>query len=412
MQSASSEMVAAPKIHVLFLLSSISFPNGMAPTQRVMLLARCLSERGMEVSVLCTQVTERGQIVENQETRGIHDGIEFEYSTGTTVRSTYFIVRRWHELQSILVAVYRLAQLKHKKIACCVYYYGNIRECEPGRWFYYLIIRLLNLPLITEVGERPWSLAHKREGRLSYFSPLSGVQGAVVISDFLRKWAEQENGRLKKNVAILQMPILVDVNKQLPGFNDPEKPYVLFASSSGYMEIIQFILAAMVIVWNTHPECVLVITGSKPGQPESETINKIIREHHLEGRVELTGYLSRIDLLQRYTQAAALLIPLFDDLSSKARFPTKLGEYLASGRPVVTTNVGEMARHFTDKENAYVCAPGNPDLYGQKISAVLENWEEANRVGAEGRRVAEKYFHYRNHADRFANFIKLLALGE
>lgn len=381
----------------------------MASTQRVKLLAQGLVECGLDVSVLCTQVTERPPLIENKEVKGVYKGINYEYTTGRTIRSNYFLIRRWYELRGILLAIRRLAELKRKKKLCCVYYYGNILVNEPVRWIFYSIVRLLNLPLVIEVGERPWPLVKGSKKRLITLSPFLGIQGVVVISDFLKNWAEQEKIRMKKDMAILELPILVDLKKQRLTDFHPEKPYVLFAGSSAYDQTIQFILAAMTSVWNTHPECLLVITGCRPGEPASEAIIKFVNKQNLEGRVELAGYLSRLDLLQRYSQATALLLPLFDDDRSKARFPTKLGEYSASGRPIVTNNVGDVARYFIDKKNAYVCTPGSSSLYGQKIDEVLNNPEESIRIGLEGRRTAERYFHYSLHAQSFANFIKSLA---
>ena len=85
---------------------------------------------------------------------------------------------------------------------------------------------------------------------------------------------------------------------------------------------------------------------------------------------------------------------------------------MASGRPIVTNGVGEVARYFIDKKNAYVCAPGSPNLYGKKIIELLDNPEEAFCVGFQGKQTAYEHFHYQIHAQRFANFVNSLALGD
>lgn len=399
-------------IHVLFLTRSISFPNGTAPTQRVKLLARSLIENGMEVSVLCTQVSEPPASVENISVMGTEAGISYEYTPGTTIRSDHFWTRRWNEVRGIFVAIYRLVELKNKLQPCCVYYYSSIMVNDPVRWIFYFIIRLLNLPLVIDMSERPWSLAQERKKGLALFSPLWGIQGVVVISDFLQKWAEQENKWMKKNIKILKIPILVDINEQTTGYFPLDSNNVLFAGSCNYDKTIQFIFDAMEIVWESHPECILVITGCRSSDQAGEIITKMIRSRKIEDRVHVAGYLSREDLFQRYSQAGALLIPLFDDVRSKARFPTKLGEYMASSRPIVTNNVGEVAHYFIDKKNAYICEPGDISLYSQKIVKALENREEATRIGAAGRQIGEKCFHYQVHAQRFVNLIKLLTLGD
>ena len=64
-------------------------------------------------------------------------------------------------------------------------------------------------------------------------------------------------------------------------------------------------------------------------------------------------------------------------------FPTKLGEYLATGNTVVVTNVGEIGEFLHDKVNAFVSDPDSPEknfvkLFWIKIHIILDlkgkNW--------------------------------------
>lgn len=64
-----------------------------------------------------------------------------------------------------------------------------------------------------------------------------------------------------------------------------------------------------------------------------------LRQHP---RVRETGFVSTGDL-ERYTIAAdALVAPLGDTLASRARWPSKMNPFLAAGRVVVTTRVGDL----------------------------------------------------------------------
>ena len=113
-----------------------------------------------------------------------------------------------------------------------------------------------------------------------------------------------------------------------------------------------------------------------------------------DGRLRICGYLERSALLAAYQHAAALLIPLQDDLRSRARFPSKVGEYLASGRPVVTTRVGEVERFLRDGDTAYIAVPDDIAAFSDKMAAVLEDPARADLIGASGRRRAEEMFSY------------------
>jgi glycosyltransferase involved in cell wall biosynthesis len=143
----------------------------------------------------------------------------------------------------------------------------------------------------------------------------------------------------------------------------------------------------------------LVVTGASPGDPAAQWLFEGSDRLRTDARVTLAGYLSRIELLGLYTQAHALLIPLFDDDRSRARFPTKIGEYAAAARPVVTTAVGEADRYFVDEVNASVCPPGDASLYGDRIIALLNDPERAALIGRRGRELAEARFHYSAYSD-------------
>jgi hypothetical protein len=67
-----------------------------------------------------------------------------------------------------------------------------------------------------------------------------------------------------------------------------------------------------------------------------------------------------------------------------------------------------MIRFFVDQENVFMCRPGDPLQYAQKIVQVLANPKQAIRVGIAGRQTAEKYFHYSMCTPGLANFLAML----
>jgi glycosyltransferase involved in cell wall biosynthesis len=233
------------------------------------------------------------------------------------------------------------------------------------------------------------------------------VTGAVVISHFLQHWVGAEALRLRRQVRILSVPILVDPDELPAATTSTPVPSVLFAGAPAYHETIQFILAAMAVVWQRHPTCRLVITGCDLRDPASTWLVQSLAQHPHRDQVELAGYLPRRELLLRYTRAWALLIPLFADTRSMARFPTKIGEYLASGRPVVTNAVGEINYFLEDGVSAYVCAPSNPMLYGLKIIEALADPLAASAIGACGQRVAAQHFRYSSYGRALYEFVHL-----
>ncbi len=393
-------------VRIVFLSDWLRFPHGMAATNRVRLLARAMTEAGAQAHVMCLQASDRPPVVENRFTRGRWNGVTFEYTCGTTVRHSSFLMRRLIEARGWVTGIVRLVQLRRMGLLDGVYLWLTCQRAEPSRALYVGLLRWLRVPVIMELNERPWSLREDQTPIEKLISPLAGVAGAVSISGYLTQWAREEAARRKSWVRIAEVPVLVDMAEvPAPEELGEDEPIVVFAGAPEYDETIDFIVRAMAHVWRHFPSCRLVITGAQRGDPAADALARRLagRISHADGRVELVGYLKREALLRLYERAHALLIPLFDDVRSKARFPTKTAEYMASGRPIVTTSVGEMARLLTDGENAYLASPGDAEDYGIKVCSVLADRESAQRVGLAGREYARAHFHYSLYGQRLVD---------
>lgn len=391
---------SAAQLRVVILAPRLPYPNGMAASNRVQLLARALAEQTARVEVWSMMHTERPPTIENERAKGSYRGVAFEYLCGSSTRPETFSQRRMAAVRAWLVTVLRVLEFRRSTSVGCVYLWFTIQRWTWTRLFMLQLLRGLSVPVVIELNERPWSLRARRGLLERVVSPLYGAKGVIAISSLLGTWAGDEASRRGLRTEVLEVPILVDLAEQTPDRSSPDDTLnVLFAASPGYREATTFILDAMQTVWAKHPDCRLVITGTRPG--DADWLSNDLRDP----RVRLSGRVPRRELLELYSHATALLVPLFDDTKSRARFPTKIGEYLASGRPIVTTEVGEIPRYFQDGISAFMCSPDEPAAFGGKICEVLADAGRANEVGAAGRRVAESNFDYRLHAEELHAFM-------
>lgn len=404
-QSDVSSLLPPRPLHVVFLVRSFGFPHGMANANRVRLLGRAMVEQDVEVNVLCTRVSERPGFVRNPDVRGVVDGISYQYTSGATVRSDSFAARRYREARGYVGALVRLISLKRAGQMDCVYLWSGARSWRIAPWVLVKCLSALRVPVVVELNERPWPASRLPGAVGKHLSLLDGISGAVAISAYLATWASAEARRLARTLAILELPIVVDVAEQIPTEYGKSEEVLVYAASPGYDMALTFILNAMRDVWRRHPDCRLVVTGGSPIPPTASKRSICPSAPREDHRVEYVGYVSRDKLLELFAEARALLIPLFADERSQARFPSKIGEYLAAARPVVTTNVGEIDRYLRDGETAYISAPGDEAAYAAKIVRILEDPAEAAAVGWAGRRVAEERFHYALHGARLRAFV-------
>jgi colanic acid biosynthesis glycosyl transferase WcaI len=93
-----------------------------------------------------------------------------------------------------------------------------------------------------------------------------------------------------------------------------------------------------------------------------------------------------------------------------AVFPGKLLYYMASGRPIVAavSEESETGRFVKARQVGLVVPPEEPGLLAQAIRFLRDSPEEAERLGGNGRRVAEEEFDRRVVLKRFARHLESL----
>jgi glycosyltransferase involved in cell wall biosynthesis len=392
------------RLHIGVLSGRQPYPNGMAGTQRIHLMARAMAEAGSAVNVWVDGL-DRWTEPRNSVPVGVKDGIPFEYLLGKTQASPH----RWRRVMDRVALA--LATKRKLTLAASngsldgLYCYTSVSEPALERLVIRNVARLKGFPVVLDIREAPWTFKSNQSIVEKVASPLWGADGAICISGYLEDWVHHENSRTGRNVQTIYVPILTDTDEIAVATSPPTAKSVLFAGSPAYDDTLNFLLAAMELVWTVHSDCQLVVTGGTTeaalGLPSNGRC----------AQIRCAGFVERSELLREYRAASVLAIPLFDDVRSHARFPTKLGEYLASGRPVVTNRVGEIPRFLENGLNACVTEPGDTAAYAGEICRLLEHPDTGHTMGRNGRQVAERHFHYANYGARLCEFFASLSIS-
>ena len=382
-------------LHVVVLADALGFPHGMAATSRVRLLSLALVERGHQVTVLSTRVTDRPPVLHNEAASGQWRGVRFIYTTGTSVRHSNFWIRRTVEVKGVVMAAVWLRRFKRSSGVDCVYLWADVMRRNLRRAGFELLLRSLRIPWVVELNELPWTLRSDCSLIEARTSPLSGAAGAVCISAFLERWARDWSAQHLRPLEVRRIPIVVDMAEfpePKPAYSEPLR--VLYAADIGYVGELEMVLGAMEIVWRRRPDCELILTGWDKGEPGARNRLARIGAVARPGNVVVGGRLPRSDLLELYQASAALLAPLTDTPRSRARFPTKIGEYLASGRPLVTTNIGEVGRVFAGGTTAYVADRADSESFAHAILRALDDGEDPSIRAQRSRSLSRESFDY------------------
>ena len=82
------------------------------------------------------------------------------------------------------------------------------------------------------------------------------------------------------------------------------------------------------------------------------------------------------------------LLPLADNLANRARWPNKLGDYLASGRPVVTMDVGDSGT-FVNRHKVGIASKPDTESFSKGILSLAGDQVLRAQTGNTARVVAE-----------------------
>jgi glycosyltransferase involved in cell wall biosynthesis len=77
---------------------------------------------------------------------------------------------------------------------------------------------------------------------------------------------------------------------------------------------------------------------------------------------------------------------------ASAGFPFKLGEYLATGKPVIASRIDDVDKYLEDRRSAVLIEPGSVEAIAEAMRYILRRPDAARAIGREGREVARNAF--------------------
>lgn len=390
---------------------SFGFPNGYAATRYVRLLARGLSAAGACVRVAIAKYSEEREHALNREGRGTFEGVKFEYATGSPVWPETRWKCRIGKVRGRFSLAARLLLLRVQHQLTAVVLYG--RDPELLR-FLGCLCGILRRPLVVYVVEWTLSRPARSEGAIqddrSFYRDLAGnATATVAISRYIRDRLAAAHPQ--RQLPCLVTSILCDPDEwHAVRAWGHERPYLLYcADLVGYRADTLYVLSAFCKA--RLPSLDLMLVG--PATPDFLSELRVEAEAMgVSDRVQvITAHLSDRALQELIKGAEALLAPLHDDSRSMARFPSKLGEYLMSGRPVVTSEVGEVSRYLKDGVHAFVAGPGSAAVFAVKITEAVNDPNRA-AVAKNGRGLASKEFSHVRRAAELLDFIRATCFVE
>ena len=353
------------------------FPKGLAPTTRIIAYSKGLLKNGCKVEVFSCMWNPDN---ENIPLKGVVEGVPFQNSHlwhtkygklfKVTVdkyllyRNTIRNIKRSHQLEPFDVIL----------VACDLF---SILST------YLPIISKLGIKTVFVIDEYPPAIRNlKNDVPLSWVDSFKSVDkffsGRVLMTQTLCEFYNEKIRVLPSYImcSILDEERFMDIKPQ-----KLERKYLCYMGNLMLKkDDICTIIRAFCEIKDDFPDLDLHLYGNESTPEESQVLRSLIAENIAQNRVFLKG---RVDYEQvpAILAGATLLVTAQPNTKrAEGGFPTKMGEYMMTGVPMIVTDVGEISHYVTHKKDCYMVPPESPHEYAETLRYALTHVEESKQI--------------------------------
>ena len=237
---------------------------------------------------------------------------------------------------------------------------------------------------------------------------LNGADAVIAAS----KSAFNEASKIVNDVdKIYLIPNGVDLQKFNPGL-DGQQIRKKYALDRKYRYIIlslathepaygvEYLIRAIPLITRKVKDVFFIVGGNGSLRKYHE---QLAHELGVIQNVLFTGSIPRDKVSAFYAISDVIAVPLL-----QAGFSLVVTESMASGKPVVASEVGGIPDQIIDKYNGFLVKPRNAEAIAEKILFLYENPERALEMGRNGRKIAEEKFNIEKRVERIIDLYKKL----
>jgi len=258
-----------------------------------------------------------------------------------------------------------------------------------------LFAKIFNFKIFHEVTEYPDVVVGSNiSGKLTVFLferfYIKKLDGLIVISRSLIEYVKSRG-----NSKVFLLPSIVNIKIEEIKSQDVSLliDFTYMGSLSQEKDGVLDMIEAFNICKNQILDKKMMLNIYGGGSTEElKKIKELVISLNIYENVVLHGYVTK-DYLRAVLSKTSVLLhcrPL--SRQAKGGFSTKLTEYLATGKPVITTITSDIGRYCIDNKNAFLVPPNDIVLFAEKMAYIVNNLDIAAEVGRKGQILAKEYF--------------------
>lgn len=255
-----------------------------------------------------------------------------------------------------------------------------------------IFITLSRAAVYQERTENPEVVSSRWLSLNNYLHMCKRFDGMFVISRPLKRYFVNA-GVPEDKIHIINM--IVDATRFKEVTKDETRgKYIAYCGNiwDDTKDGVSVLLRSFAIYHKTYPNRKLYIAGPIKSQHQKLAYESFSQKNGIGDAVIFMGLVSPSDMPNLLANAEMLMLTRPNNKQAEYGFPTKLGEYLLTKRPVVVSRVGDIEAFLTDGENALLVEADNIDEIVSKMLWISNNQEKANCLGIKGALCAQQNF--------------------
>jgi glycosyltransferase involved in cell wall biosynthesis len=179
------------------------------------------------------------------------------------------------------------------------------------------------------------------------------------------------------------VPNIVNLEAFHPAMCRPATPHLIVTRNLEPIYDIDTAIRAFAIVVAAHPDARLTVAGSGPSLSQ---LAKLTEQIGVADRVRFTGRLDNAVVPELYRSASVLVNSSLVD-----NMPISLLDAMASGVPIVSTNVGGIPYLVEHGKTALLVPPGDPATMAAAILRLTRDLQLAEQLAEAGLEAVQRY---------------------
>jgi glycosyltransferase involved in cell wall biosynthesis len=202
------------------------------------------------------------------------------------------------------------------------------------------------------------------------------ADGYIAITSGLAHDLTEEFGP-RRNVATVADGARLPAERRFIPPRPTTTPIVVYAGHLYPWKGVDLLLQALVRL----PQATAVIAGGHPAESDLARLQTLASTLGVANRVTFLGFIDRAEVASLLARADVLVLPhTATPVSDRYASPLKLFEYMATGKPIVASDLAAVREVLHDGENASLVTPGDAQALADGIAGISADQARAERL--------------------------------